>query len=196
MNKGIAPQFIVDIIASEMDLPVNSVWVSDENKVIPNDNGLYVSVGLSDSQIMSSSAYLAEQTVDSVDSVVEINQVNARENIQIDIFSKSTDAKTRHWEVVAALQSFYAQQNQEKNNWKIARIPIQFLNTSSAEGGSMINRFTIAFSCLVWYRKQKTLTVLDGDYYDDFTTRVDDEQTIGTDTPLIEFEITSEGILP
>ena len=98
----------------------------------------------------------------------------------------------RNWQVVAAMQSFYSQQQQELNNFKIFRIPQSFLNTSSAEGGSNINRFSITVPCFVWYRKDTILNSPLGDYYDDFTTRVDDEQTIGTDTPIAEFEITPD----
>lgn len=190
-------QIIVDILNEEMVMPKNSVWIRDQNMKIPDDNNLYIIVGfVSSGGIVGNSTYITTEVVDSVPVVHEINQVQILENIQIDILSRSNAALQRSWEVIAALQSIYAQQQQELNNFKIFRQPSGFLNTSEAEGGSTLNRFTITVSCLVWYRKDVALVSTLGDYYDDFTTRVDDEATIGTDTPLIEFEITPDSPPP
>lgn len=125
---------------------------------------------------------------------VESSRVQMRENIQISILSRDTQALMRHWEIVAAMQSIYSQQKQEANFFKIFRVPTSFLNASDAEGGSNINRFSITVPCFVWYEKERVLTSDGGDYYDDFTTRVDNEQTIGTPAPLFEFEITGDTI--
>jgi hypothetical protein len=127
---------------------------------------------------------------------VQISEMQAREMVQIDVLSRSNDGIFRTWEVIAALNSIFSEQTQETNSFKIFRIPTNFINTSSAEGSSIINRYTITFPVFVWYRKGVILTLNGGDYYDDFTTRVDDEKTIGTETPLIQFEINQEGIEP
>lgn len=192
----LTPQIIVNIIKQCMDLPDKSVWIRDQNRLIPNDNGLYIVVGFVNApQVMSNVTYMKEVVVDDVATQHEINEVQIMENLQIDILSRSNDALTRNWEVIAAMQSFYAQQQQELNNFKICRIPRAFLNTSSAEGGSQLNRYSITISALVWYRKDKVLASPLGDYYNDFTARVDDAKTIDTETPLIEFEINSGGIV-
>jgi hypothetical protein len=47
----------------------------------------------------------------------------------------------------------------------------------------------------VWYRKDRLLASPLGDYYDDFTQRVDDAKTIGTSEPVFAFEINSGGIV-
>ena len=131
--------------------------------------------------------------------MIETNEVQARETIQIDILSRSNDALMRNWEIIAALKSIFSQQTQEANDFKIFRIPQSFVNTSSAEGGSQLNRYTLTFPAFVWYRKAKVLTnagINGGDYYDDFRQRVDDEKSIGTTVPIIQFEINQEGIEP
>jgi hypothetical protein len=176
-------QILVDIIRQEMELDQNSVWIRDQNKDIPADNGLYVVVGLSDSIPISSA-----NSFDSV-AMTEIQQVIVCENIQIDIFSRSKDLISRRWEVMAALHSVLSRQAQEANNFKIFKMPKSFVNASSAEGGSNINRYTMTFACHVWYRKEKVLQSPNGDYYDDFTQEVDDEASIIADTEIIEFEI-------
>ncbi len=191
MNK-LAPQIIIDILTEEMQLDPKTIWLRDQNRKIPDDKTMFLVVGLIDAHPMSNVTYMKEETVASVTTQHEINEVMMQEFIEIDIMSRNNDALLRKWEVVAALQSFYAQQQQELNNFKIFRIPGTFVNTSGAEGGSNINRYSITATCFVWYRKDKILKSPLGDYYDDFNQRVDDEQTIGTPTPLFEFEITPD----
>lgn len=191
----LSSQYIVDIINQEMSMPPSTVWLRDQNRLFPNDTQLYIIVGIVSAITASNVTYMEDQGVDNIPEEHQINEVIQQENIQIDILSRSNAAITRNWEVIAAMQSFYSQQVQEKNNFKIFRIPRSFVNTPYAEGGSQLNRYTITIPCLVWYRKDKLLNSPLGDYYDDFTTRVDDENTIGTPAPLIEFEINSEGIV-
>jgi hypothetical protein len=189
---SLTAQLLVNIIKQEMVLPDAAVWIRDQNAVIPKDNGLYVVVGMVSAFPTANSTRMLDVTVGMTVEEHQISEVQMMENIQIDIFSSSNSALMRSWEIIAAMQSFYSQQQQEKNNFKIFRIPRSFLDTSSAEGGTILNRYTITVPCLTWYRKDTVITSPLGDYYDDFTQRVDDEQTIGTDTPLIEFEITPD----
>ena len=212
----LSSQYIVDIINEEMDMPTGSVWLRDQNPQIPNDNGLYIVVGIVSSRVMSAETRMipapepnestwdqpgqtwdeAGQNWDQPYQVqTQISEAVVQEMVQIDVLSRAMTALQRNWEVIAAMNSFYSQQQQELQNFKIFRIPQNWINTSSAEGGSILNRYTITFPCFVWYRKQKVLTANGGDYYDDFTTRVDDSSTIGTESPLIEFEINQEGIV-
>lgn len=194
--SGLAAPLMISILSSEMGLCEDQIFLRDENAFIPNDKRLYVAVGLMTAYPISNESFIQDATVNGQPVTQEVTRVQQRENIQVDIMSSSPEAKIRHWEIVAAMQSILSQQTQEANYFKIFRAPISFANTSGAEGGSFINRYSIVIACHVWYQKVKTLTTGSGDYYDDFTTRVDDEKTIGTDTPLIEFEINSGGIVP
>lgn len=190
ITSSLASQVIVDILNHEMNMPKNSVWLREQNRTIPNDNQLYIAVGLVSAQTIGNVTEMQSliNPATNLPDEYEVNMVQQQEAIQIDILSSATNnyALFRNWEVIAALQSFYSQQLQEKNHFKIFRIPRSFVDTSSAEGGSMLQRFTITIVAFVWYRKQKLM----GDYYDDFTVRADDEKTIGTTHPLLEFEIT------
>ncbi len=181
-------QVIINILQQEMGIASDRIWIRDQNRNIPTDNGIFIIVGMIEAHPICNVTTMASEA--SVEH--QITEVQMQEFIQIDIMSRNNEALRRNWQVVAAMQSFYSQQQQELNNFKIFRIPQSFLNTSGAEGGSNINRFSITVPCFVWYRKDTVLNSPLGDYYDDFTTRVDDEQTIGTDTPLIEFEITPD----
>lgn len=183
MNK-LPEQVIVDILQTQMELAVDQVWIRDQNTLIPGDNRLYVIVGMVDSQFISTT----NTPVVTYDGMSEILQTVSRENIQIDILSRSTDAVYRRWEVLTALLSQYSQQQQEDQQFRIFTMPRSFVNSSNAEGGSNINRFSIVIACHAWYTQEKVLQSPD-DYYNDFKTRVDDAATIGQTNGLIEFEI-------
>jgi hypothetical protein len=182
--NSLTSQIIVDIIKTEMELG-DQIAVDDLNWQIPPIEDIIITVGLADAQPMSNKSYLREDDT----GVYEVSAVTMRENIQIDIMSRGTPAMQRRWEVLAALQSIYSQQQQEINSFKIFRMPTAFVNTSAAEGGSQLARYTLTFACHVWYKKEKLLSATGGDYYDEFSTRVDDENTIGEDDGLFEFVI-------
>lgn len=186
MKTDIAEQIIVDILMEEMNLPNSRVFITNQNINIPNNDELYIIVGMVDSQVMSNT-----KSVVAVDaSTTEIRQqVQMRDNIQVDILSSGSTALLRKHEVLMALNSVYAEQKQEENEFRIFEVPTTFVNSSSAEGGSQINRFSIVVPCFVWYRKDTAIENIDGDYYDDFDTRVDDKNTIEQAEGLIEFNI-------
>lgn len=187
---------LVDILYQYTGLCKGSIWIRNQDRQIPNKPDLYIVVGfVSSPGIVGNVTYMKEVDGDSGTEQHEINEVQVLENIQIDLFSRNDQARLRKWEVIAALQSFYSQQQQEKNNFKIFRIPSAFIDISQPDGSAMLNRYSVTVTCMVWYRKDRIMTQLNsplGDYYDDFKTCADDESTIGTDTPLIEFEITPD----
>jgi hypothetical protein len=182
-----AEQIIVDIISQGMALPKDTIWVRDENHIIPPDKRLYIVVGMVDSQVLSNT-----NTVVPTDAgMTQKFTVQTVDRMQIDIFSASEEAMFRRWEVLAALTSVYSIQQQEKYNIQLAPIPRNFINTTSTEGGSRLKKFSIVVSASVWYYKETILDSTNGDYYNQFATRVDDEQTIGQTNGLIEFNIPS-----
>lgn len=187
-------QVFVDILNYELQMPSNTVFIRDQNFKFNNTGDFNIIIGMVDGQFISTESYLKEDKTQKPVQIQEVQETISRENIQIDFISADQTALQRRWEVVAALKSFYSQQQQAVNSFKIFNIPNSFINTSEAEGGNTLNRFSLVVGCFVWYRKIKILVEPAGDYYDDFTARVDDEQTIGTPTPFVEFEINSEGI--
>jgi hypothetical protein len=113
------------------------------------------------------------------------------ESIQIDMLSRSDEARTRRYELLASLVSTYSMQQQEENNIKIYRVPSSFTNTSQVEGGSKIKRYTIRAECNNIYSTIEELsTTLPGyPFYDHYPVRVDDEKSIETDEGIINFEL-------
>jgi hypothetical protein len=139
------------------------------------------------------------QTYDqTVESEIEVNEVQLAEQIQIDVMSRDNSAIMRSFEVVAALNSFYSKQQQELYSFKISRLPHSMINTSAAEGPAQYNRYTLTFTVFSWYRTESVIMPAPGygPYFDDFSVRADDDASIGTDKPIVEFEINQEGIEP
>lgn len=191
-NTMTAARVIILLLAAEMELDAErQIWLTNQNRKIPNDTALYITAGMVDSRVVSNF-----RTTEPTDAGMDENQIIVmQENIQIDIFSRGNDAEFRRWEVVAALQSVYSQQLQEQHQFKIFRIPSSFINSSTAEGGSNINRFSVIVSCHVWYKKTKAIgtpTANNFDYFEEFETRVDDAESIETDTGIIELTLTED----
>jgi len=213
----LAEQIIVDILAREMTLDSGRVFIRDQNLKLPPDDGLYVVVGMVGEQpfgivnsieateitgvnritVPGSNRFTdsGDQRITAVtgQGLKQVQQIVTQEQIQIDIMSRSREAIQRRWEIFAALASIYSVQQQELNTFKIFKIPSSFANTSGTEGGSNLNKFSITVTCHVWYRKESYLQ--SGDYYDDFTQRVDDDTTIGNTNGLFDFEITNNQII-
>lgn len=191
MNQ-LAAQIIINILIERLCLDPAQIWLRNQNREIPPTKGLWITAGQIDSTIICNTASMVTETVDDVSTQHEINEVQALEEVQIDVFSRSNEAKFIAMKVVAMLGGYYSQQQQELNSFKIYHNPRVFRDTSEAEGGSFIQRYTIVFACAVWYRWDSLMNSSLGDYYDDFTTRADDAATIDTDAPVAEFEITPD----
>jgi hypothetical protein len=159
--------YIVDIVRSEMGLDQNHIWVRVQNrKIPPNADELFVVVGAVDFNPISSKSYY-----DSIKDA-ERQVVYGRALVQIDIFSRSIEARTRRAEVSMALNSFYSQEIQNKYQFRIFEIPSSFINTSGLEGGSDINRYTLRFYAMCSEVKEKTTA-----YYDTFNAEINSDGT-------------------
>lgn len=184
MQKDIE-QIFVDIITHELDLPANygknkrgdvipCVIVYSQNIKLFDTDKLQITV-----QTVSAKDYSNRTTFidnpnptapDGSDAYMEVQDINQQRLMQIDIYSRNNDARTRFWEVTAALNSTYAAQMQDLYNFKMGIIT-HTANISGIDGGSDINRYTISFNVLVHYQKSKTI-----DYYDKFQTDFNTEQ--------------------
>lgn len=193
MNKT-PEQLIVDILKNEMSLDASRVYVGNQNIKMPTDSELFIIVSMLHEKIIASLNSNFEKIIPpSTDlSFFERQEIVTRVDLQVDILSRNDNARLRRWEVIAALSSIYSLQKQEENDFKIFKIPSSFVNTSHAEGGSNINRFSITIPILGWYRKDKI--VKGYDYYDTFIQKVDDEKSIETLKGIIEFTIDKNGV--
>lgn len=177
---------IQDIILHELALPtdygtvnskiVPSVYIVAPNVSLGSTDKLQIGIQSIDSKIISNRPEI-EYTTNSTSGQIVATQYNVallNDMIQIDISSRNNDARLRRHEVFMALNSYYSQQKQEDNNCKIFNIPGSFHNTSAAEGGTTIYRYTITF--MVQYLRRYSHVISSNDYYDKFGTQVDVEE--------------------
>lgn len=175
MNKEIEKIF-VDLIQTSLGLPndygedpngnvIPCVTIKSQNLKLFNTTKLQITVSTLQNQIFSNRKEYREEVVNDVTKYYEDIYINENRTMQIDIYSRNNDARTRFPEVQACLNSTYAEQLQDKYQFRIGVIS-NAVNLSGLDGGSDINRFTIRFQCLTWNKYTKEV-----DYYNSFRTK-------------------------
>jgi hypothetical protein len=173
---------IQQILIHEMALPAN--YGTQEGKIIPccyvvapnvytgyTDN-LQIGVQSMNSKIIGNTKWAETKIINNKEVYQEHTQQVINDDIQIDIFSRNDEARQRRYEILSALTSFYSQQQQEKYQFKIYNIPHRLINTSRAEGGATIYRYTITVS--TQYSKEWTREI---DYFETFPTQITEQGT-------------------
>ncbi len=146
MTSKDAALTLCDIIQHELSLPGGRVVLYNQNYRAPNDSGLYVVVGLSSIQIISSNrAYVQDPTTEGMKAKQPMNVAGT---FYIDFTSKGDSALERQGEIIASINSFYSAQKQESLHIRISRTP-QVLDLSFIEGPSSLHRFR--FEVVVFY---------------------------------------------
>lgn len=175
MNKEIEKIF-VDLIQTSLGLPndygedpngnvIPCVTIKSQNLKLFNTTKLQITVSTLQNQIFSNRKEYREEVIDDVTKYYEDIYINENRTMQIDIYSRNNDARIRFPEVQACLNSTYAEQLQDKYQFRIGVIS-NAVNLSGLDGGSDINRFTIRFQCLTWNKYTKEV-----DYYNSFRTQ-------------------------
>lgn len=181
MNKQIEKIF-VDIIKTCMNLPddygttstgdvIPSVLIYAQNIKLFNTNKLQITVRTARMHVYSNRSEVKELLDENNQAYfAEIQDLNVQRMMQIDCYSRNNDARSRFWEVAAALKSDYANQMMDLYNFKIGNITNSF-NTSGLDGGSDINRFTTTFNVLSFEHKVTPIN-----YYDKFRVTAETER--------------------
>lgn len=175
MQKQIE-KIIVDLIQKELDLPNNwgkdaqgneipCVMIKSQNIKLFNTPNIQITICTLRNRIFSNRREYRQEVIEDVTKYYEDIYLNEDRTMQIDIYSKNNDARDRFPEVQASLNSSYAEQLQDKYQFRIAKIS-DAVNLSGLDGGSDINRFTIRFQCLSWNKYTKEV-----DYYESFRTQ-------------------------
>lgn len=170
-------KILVDIVKTCLNIPdsygtttkgdvIPSVIIYAQNIKLFNTDKLQVVI-----KCISSTPYSnrSEFVTNQDGTYSEIQDLNLQKMMQIDCYSRNNDARDRFWEITAALNSTYAQQQMDLYNFKIGRIT-QTNNISGIDGGSDINRYSITFNVLT--HEQKITNI---DYYDKFRLTAQDE---------------------
>ena len=176
---------IQDILLAELNLPtsygtvnskvVPSVYIVAPNISLGTTDKLQIGIQSIGSRIVSNhvrSAYVPSST-GGADEMTQYNEATIDDNIQIDISSRDNSARIRRHEVFMALNSYYSKQMQEKYGFRIFGLPSGFMNTSAAEGGTVVYRYSITFQCQ--YMRVYSRTVTGYDYYKTFPATIEND---------------------
>lgn len=180
-----AIKILLQIIKEELGLNNNQLWIYNQDFQMPKTSGLFIVVNFISAKILSNNNYFEKNEEGGI---TEIQTCLMKESVSINIMSKNREAITRKEEVLMALQSIYSQQMQELYEFKIAKIPSNFINISTVEGSSMYNRFQIVVALNTWHKKIKESS---DEYFNKFGIEVYDEPSLEEGVPLIEFNLES-----
>lgn len=150
-----------EVIQQELGLANGRVYLWDQKIMQPNDSGLYVAV-----KVLLCKPFANTMKYDGSGSGLDaVQSVNMLATLQLDIISRGPAARTRKEEVLMALNSNYAQSQQELNSFYIGKLPPggQFVNLSSIDGSAIPQRFSINVNLQYFVRKTKPVS-----YFDDF----------------------------
>jgi hypothetical protein len=147
---------VAGVLKDELGLIPGQVLLVNQEFPIPPDDRLYIALRLLGAKTFAARSEFVDG--------VEMQYVNRQEMYSITAYSSSSEARTRNWEIPAALKSIRCQQAQEANSMKIADIPAVMFDISEQDGTQRLNKFTGTVNALVAYSKQKPV-----EYYDQFT---------------------------
>jgi len=152
---------IAEILRTELTLQKDQVILYNQKFNIPPDERLYLSVSLLGSRPFGAkTSYVGDPITGDL---VEQQSVNVQELYSVLAYSRGSSARTRNWEIPAALVSTFAQQQMEVNSFKLGYLPAM-VDVSEQDGTSIVNRYSLTFAALVAYRKTKPV-----DYFDNFS---------------------------
>jgi GGDEF domain-containing protein len=156
-----------EVIQREMGLSNGRVYLWDQKLNQPTDSGLYIAVAVVNCKPF---ANVNRQSTSGTQSEQFVSMLAL---LDINIISRSAAARDRKEEIILALNSIYAQQQQEANSFYIAKLsPLAgFVNLSEVDGAAIPYRYKISVNIQYAYKKTSALQ-----YFENFT------DTIYTDT--------------
>ncbi len=145
-------------IQEQMALAEGAIMLGLENWEIPKDKGLFVSLAYGAEQVISNTN---SNGVNAQGEYCEYQDVVMLHQVDIDIMSFDSSARTRKEEILWAVQSYYAQELMEKYSMRLASIPGAFVPIQSLEPTKQLNRFQVTIMVNALHQNAKTTP-----YYD------------------------------
>jgi len=152
-----------DILQHELNLDNNHVYLWGQKLFQPSDAGLYIAVSVASCKPFGSS----NEIVPGATGMNQIQSVNMQATLDLDLISRGPQARDRKEEVILALVSQYAQQQQEANAFRIGRLPAgsRFINLSPIDGAAIPYRFRVSINLIY-----STRTTQQAQHFDTFLT--------------------------
>lgn len=153
MLVGSALMLLCDIIQMEMGLEAGQVYIYNQKIDIPTDSKLYIAVGIETCKPYTNMLIPSGAGT----GLHSIQQTNFMATCSVDILSRGVQARDRKEEVIMALQSIYAQSQQETNGFYVAKLSTAFVNLSQVDGAAIPYRFNISINLQYAVRKVKSV---------------------------------------
>lgn len=132
-------ELLCDIIQKELGLSQGRVYFYNQKIKEPIDQGIFVVM-----QVLSEKPFSnINRPVSNGDNLDQSRGVNTVAQISLDIKSKDTSALYRKHEIILALNSDYARQQQYANSFYIGKLPTNFVNLSQLDGSAIPYQFNI-----------------------------------------------------
>lgn len=135
---------LCDIIKTQMNISDDHIYLWDQKIFQPTDSDLYIAVG-----ILSSTPFgNTNEQVAVTGGFESVQSINMLDRITIDLISRSSQARERRAEILMALNSNYAESQQELNSFFVGKLPAaqSFVNLSSIDGAAIPYRFQISIN--------------------------------------------------
>lgn len=130
---------LCDILANQLNLDSNHIYLWDQKIFEPTDSKLYIAVSMINCKPFGNNiSYDADGN--------SIQSVNVLAEIGIDIISRGPAARDQKELVLMALQSVYSEQQQEANSFQISRMSHNFVNLSELDGAAIPYRYRISMN--------------------------------------------------
>lgn len=148
-----------EIIQKCMGLAAGRVYLWDQKIKEPKDQDIYVVVS-----VVSDRPFGSKSVLDKDGNQVQV--VNQNSLIDVSIKSMGPGALYRKEEILMALASFYSQAQQERNSFRIGKLPSggRFVNLSTPDGAAIPYQFNISVQMQYGLIKSGQT-----DYFDDFS---------------------------
>lgn len=153
-----------EIIQKELSLPDGRVYLWDQKIMQPTDNDLYVAVSVPSCKPFGNT----NRWKTTLSGLEQSQFVSMAAQVEIDIISRGPSARDRKEEVIIALESNYARQQQDANSFYIGKLSTGFLNLSEADGAAIPYRYKISVAMQYAFQKARPI-----DYFDTFTLTED-----------------------
>lgn len=146
-----------DILQKQLGLASDHIYLWDQKLNEPKDYSLYIAVSTLFSKPFGNTNKFDPNT----DS--QIQTINMLDTLQIDLISRGPEARNKKANVLMALNSQYAEQQQEFNSFFIGKLPLNFINLSQIDGAAIPYRFQISVTLQYFVKLVQSI-----DYYDTF----------------------------
>lgn len=146
------------VLQAEMEIPVGQIMLGKEQYMIPKTEGLYIALLYGPDQVVGNNNY---NSTDPLGNYYEVQDVAMLHQIDVELMSFNSEARTRKQEVLQALPSYEAQALMEQYQMRIASIPGSFIPVETVEETKQLNRFRITIAVNALWRKIKVTPFYD-----------------------------------